>query len=114
MDAIGELIKQVLILATLTLGITQVYKEVISDKNTQRVSVWIAGILALVTGTSLLLPLGFTPAINFVDVVPQFGIVFKILFYFADIGAIAFLASRGANFIVDLLSGDVTLTKKVA
>ena len=114
MDTIGELIKQFLILATLTVGATQVFKEVISDKNTQKVSVWIAGILAFVTGTSLMIPLGFVPAVNFVDVVPQFELVFKVLFYLADVGVVAFLASRGSNFVVDLLTGELALTKKVA
>lgn len=93
-----------MILSTLTLGITQVYKEVISDKNTQKVSVIIAMILALVTGTSILQPLGFVPATNFVDLVSQFQIGYDVLYWIADIGVTGFLASRGSNFVIDLFN----------
>jgi len=93
-----------MVLGTLTLGVTQVYKEVISDKNTQKVSVLIAMILALVTGTSILQPLGFVPATNFVDLVSQFKVGFDVLYWIADIGVTGFLASKGSNFAIDLFS----------
>ncbi len=100
----NEILKNFLILATLTVGATQVYKEVISDKNTQKVSVLIAMFLALATGTSILLPLGFLPATNFVDLIPQLGLVYSIIFYIADLGVTGLLASRGSNFTYDLLN----------
>jgi len=93
-----------MVLGTLTLGVTQVYKEVISDKNTQKISVIIAMILALVTGTSILQPLGFVPASNFVNLVSQFQIGFNVLYWIADIGVTGFLASRGSNFVIDLFN----------
>ncbi len=100
----NEILKNFFILATLTVGVTQVYKEVVSDLSTQRVSVIIAMLLSFVTGTSLLLPLGFIPATNFVDLVPQFGLVYAIMFFIADLGVTGFLASKGSNFVVDLFS----------
>jgi hypothetical protein len=93
-----------MVLGTLTLGVTQVYKEVISDKNTQKISVIIAMILTLVTGTSILQPLGFVPASNFVNLVSQFQIGFNVLYWIADIGVTGFLASRGSNFVIDLFN----------
>jgi len=90
------------ILATLTLGVTQVWKEVVSDKNTQGVSVIVAMVLALVTGTSILQPLGFVPATNFVDLVTQFKLGYEVLFYLADLGVTGFLASKGSNYVVDM------------
>jgi hypothetical protein len=93
-----------MVLGVLTVGVTQVYKEVISDKNTQRVSVVIAKILALVTGTSILKPLGFSPASNFVNLVNQFQLGYDIVFYLADLGVTGFLASKGSNYVVDLFS----------
>ncbi len=100
----NEILKNFLLIATLTVGVTQVYKEVVSDLHTQKVSVIIAIILALVTGTSLLLPLGFVPATNFVDLMPQFGIIYIILFYIADLGVTGFIASKGSNYVVDLFN----------
>jgi len=44
---ISTALQSFMMLGTLTLGVTQVYKEVISDKNTQKVSVLIAMILSL-------------------------------------------------------------------
>ena len=93
-----------MILSTLTLGITQVYKEVISNKNTQKTSVFIAMFLALITGTSILQPLGFVPANNFVDLVNQFKLGYNILFYIGDIMATGLLASKGSNFVIDLFN----------
>lgn len=93
-----------MVLGTLTLGITQVWKQVVSDKNTQRVSVIVAMFLAFVTGTSILQPLGFNPAHNFVNLVSQFQIGYDILFWVADIGTVGFLGSKGANYIVDLFN----------
>jgi len=101
---INVALQSFMILSTLTLGITQVWKEVFSDKNTQRVSVIIAMFLALVTGTSILRPLGFVPANNFVDLVNQFQIGYDILFLIADIGVTGFLASKGSNYAVDLFT----------
>lgn len=93
-----------MMLGTLTLGVTQVYKEVISNKNTQKVSVIIAMILALVTGTSILQPLGFVPATNFVDLVSQFKVGYDVLYWIADIGVTGFLASKGSNYVIDLFN----------
>jgi len=101
---IATALQAFIVLATLTIGVTQVWKEVISDQNTQRVSVIIAMILALVTGTSILQPLGFTPATNFVDLVSQFQLGYEVLFYVADLSVTGFLASKGSNFIVDLFN----------
>jgi hypothetical protein len=103
---IATALQAFLVLATLTVGITQVWKEVISDKNTQRVSVIIAMILALVTGTSILKPLGFVPATNFVDLISQFKLGYEVLFWLADLGVTGFLASKGANYAVDLFKGE--------
>ena len=101
-----------LVLATLTIGVTEVWKQVINDKNTQRVSVIIAMVLALVTGTSILEPLGFSPAANFTDLVPQFELMFSILFWVADLGVTGFLASKGANYVKDLFgSKDAEMPK---
>lgn len=100
----NEILQNFFILATLTIGVTQVYKETISDKNTQKVSIIIAIILSLVTGTSLLSPLGFAPATNFIDLIPQLNLVYAVLYYIADLGVTGFLASKGSNFVVDLFS----------
>ena len=91
-------------LSILTLGVTQVYKEVISNNNTQRISVLIAMFLALVTGTSILQPLGFVPAHNFVDLVSQFQLGYDVLFFIGDIGVTGLLASKGSNFVIDLFN----------
>ena len=91
-------------LSILTLGITQVYKQTISDKNTQRASVLIAMFLAFITGTSILQPLGFVPATNFVDLGRQFKLGYNILFYIGDIMATGLLASKGSNFVIDLFN----------
>jgi hypothetical protein len=101
---IATALQSFMVLGTLTLGVTQVYKEVISNNNTQRVSVIIAMFLALVTGTSILTPLGFVPATNFVDLVSQFKVGYNVLYWIADIGVTGFLASKGSNFVIDLFN----------
>jgi hypothetical protein len=101
---IATALQSFMVLAVLTVGTTQVYKEVVSDKNTQRISVLIAIILAIATGTSILQPLGFTPATNFIDVVAQFKFGYEIIFYVADLGVTGFLASKGSNFVADLFN----------
>jgi len=101
---IATALQSFMMLGTLTLGITQVYKEVISDKNTQKASVIIAMILSLVTGTSILQPLGFIPAHNFVDLISQFKIGYDVLYWMADIAVTGFLASKGSSFTVDLFN----------
>ena len=101
---IATALQSFMMLGTLTLGITQVYKEVISDKNTQKASVIIAMILSLVTGTSILQPLGFVPAHNFVDLISQFKIGYDVLYWMADIAVTGFLASKGSSFTVDLFN----------
>lgn len=101
---IATALQSFIILATLTIGVTQVWKETISDKNTQKVSVLIAMFLALVTGTSTLQPLGFVPANNFVGLVSQFQFGYDVLFWIADLGVTGFLASKGSNYIVDLFN----------
>lgn len=99
-----------MILSTLTLGVTQVYKEVISNKNTQKISVIIAMFLALVTGTGILQPLGFVPATNFVNLVSQFQFGYNILFWVVDIVVTGFLASKGSNFVIDLFNKKINST----
>jgi hypothetical protein len=96
---------QVAMIATLTLGATQVLKGVFTKVKTARLSIVIAFILALATGTSILLPLGFSPAKNFVEMVPWLATVFAILFYIADLGLIALLTSKGANKFFDYFIG---------
>lgn len=110
---IATALAQVLLLATLTVGVVQVWKIVISDKNTQKVSVVVATFLALATGTSILQPLGFAQAINFVEFIPQLGIVYAILFWIADLGVTGFLASQGSNFIVDLFRKKIDQVRDV-
>lgn len=99
---IASILQNFFIISTLTVGCTQVYKEVISDNNTQKVSVIIAIILALVTGTSVLTPMGFNSASNFTIEIPMLKTIFTVLYYFADLGVVGFLASKGSNFVVDL------------
>jgi len=101
---IATALQSFMMLSTLTLGITQVYKEVISNKNTQKASVIIAMILSLVTGTSILQPLGFVPAHNFVDLISQFKIGYDVLYWIVDIAVTGFLASKGSSFTVDLFN----------
>ena len=96
---------QVGILAALTVGATQVLKGVFAGTPTKKVSVFIALFLAFATGTSLLTPVGFQAASNFVDMIPGLGIVFKVAFYIADVGLISLLASQGSNKFFDFLTG---------
>ena len=101
---IATALKGFIVLATLTIGVTQVYKEVLCDKNTQKVSILIATFLALVTGTSILIPMGFASATNFSTEIPVLKTIFAVLFYIADLGVTGFLASKGSNFVVDLFN----------
>lgn len=100
-----------MILSTLTVGVTQVYKEVINDNCTQWISVCIATVLAFVTGTSLLTPLGFSSSQNFVSLIPGLHLVYSILFYLVDLLITGFLSSKGSNYLVELLKGSLPFQK---
>ncbi len=96
---------QVGILAALTAGATQVLKGMFRNTPTKKVSVFIALFLAFATGTSLLTPVGFQAASNFIDLIPGLEIVFKIAFYVGDVGLIGLLSSQGSNKFFDYLTG---------
>ena len=107
----SSVLKEFVILCTLTVGITQVYKEVVSDQCTQKISVCIAILLSLVTGTGILTSLGFVPSSSFTDQLSFLKPCFAVLFYLTDLFITGFLASKGSNYLVDLLKGNL-LTQK--
>lgn len=108
------LLKNFFILSTLTVASTQVYKEIISDVKTQKVSVLIAWLLAFVTGTSLLIPLGFSPSETFQITNPFLTGAFAILFFLTDLAITGLLASKGSNFMYELLQINKEVLKSTA
>ncbi len=100
-------LKEFIILCSLTIGATQVYKEIFSNAQTQKVSVCIAMLISSVTGSGILTPLGFAPASIYIEQFPILQTIFTILFYVTDLILTGLLASKGSNYIVDLLKGNL-------
>ena len=95
-----EILKNFFIIATLTLGITEIFKQQITDVNTKLASIIIAFVLALATGTGILEPLTLTPSAVLMKYIPQLAVVG--LFEIVDLLTTTIFASVGSNKLFDL------------